>query len=138
MLKLKRNRIPSQGLLMVQVDTTFCTFCIDFFCSFENLVTLKTGVEGPFWLSGNDLGIVNNWYWLSNGHRITYFNWNAANRNGPNASNSNERCIALSAKTNQYRWNHEPCVENQCLRNGGKGDSYSAYNFICEIKLTIN
>lgn len=78
------------------------------------------GVDGPYWISGNDLDSVNNWYWLANGKTINYFNWNAGEPN--NYLNRNERCLSVTPKVSQYRWNDVPC-------------DYYSYNFICEVTI---
>lgn len=67
---------------------------------------LKSGCNDAeyFWISGNDLGVSREWYWLANGKPMSFTYWG---RDEPN--NSNERCVEVRFRSNDWSWNDRSC-----------------------------
>lgn len=92
--------------------------------SISNYILSSTGLSyDGFWTSGNNLDCHTDWYWLSNGKPIEYFSWKVGEPN--NLANTNERCMNLMPKCDNYKWNDAPC-------------DYSKYYFICEEECGCN
>ncbi|XP_037048504.1 C-type lectin mannose-binding isoform-like [Bradysia coprophila] len=84
----------------------------------SNLIDRSSFANNRLWTSGNDLACPRNWYWSSNGSPIKYYSWKAGEPN--NFLDTNERCINLMPKVDNYQWNDAPCDHS--------------YYFICEEK----
>ncbi|XP_037931039.1 C-type lectin 37Da-like [Teleopsis dalmanni] len=67
---------------------------------------LSKGYRNFYWIAGNDLAEQGNFYWISNGRRMTYAKWTPGE---PNNFGGNEHCVHLQEPTGGYTMNDNDC-----------------------------
>lgn len=76
------------------------------------ILDLPNGEEAVFWLSGSDLGSVNNYVWMTSGMPLNYTAWfSHANHDEPNQAireGETEHCLSLPSYFN-FKWNDQIC-----------------------------
>ncbi|XP_037938975.1 C-type lectin 37Da-like [Teleopsis dalmanni] len=74
----------------------------------KHLMSLGYGKDDWFWIAGNDLGQEGNFYWVSNGERMTFAKWSQGQPDNDH-NNKVEDCVHLWFREGQFKMNDWQC-----------------------------